>query len=96
LNFENLKDLNRHLIHGFARWVRDAPEAWKIDGFITKNSPVVITSRYGQNAAIALVGNRSEEAAAWDRDREFSKIAFLTVTIATSIKYVSASPLSTL
>lgn len=89
LNLEDLKNLDNILIHGFSDWVNNAPENWKLDGFITQNSPVLVTSRYGQNAAIALEGNNAEEAAAWDRDRDYSKVAFLTVAIATSIKYIS-------
>ena len=49
------------------------------------SSPIVVTSRYGQNAAIALHGNEQQEAAAWELDRDYSKISFLTVAIATSI-----------
>jgi hypothetical protein len=73
-------------VRGFDDWVDGAPDLWKVDGFLTENSPIVVTSCFGQNAAIALRGNRLEEAAAWDRDRDYSKIAFLTVAIATSIK----------
>ena len=89
---EDLRNLDNKLVQGFSDWVNNAPQNWKLDGFISQNSPVIVTSRYGQNAAIALEGNRSQEAAAWDRDRDYSKIAFLTVAIATSIKYVSLIP----
>jgi hypothetical protein len=91
---EDLRNLDNLLVHGFSDWVHNAPQNWKLDGFITQNSPVVVTSRYGQNTAIALEGNITEEAAAWDRDRDYSKIAFLTVAIATSIKYVPLNLLS--
>jgi hypothetical protein len=89
LNFELLTQLDNLIVHGFQNWVDAAPDPWKVDRFLTNNSPIVVTSRYGQNAAIALEGNRRAEAAAWDRDRDYSKIAFLTVAIATSIKYAS-------
>ena len=73
---------------GYREWVQGAPDSWKVDGFITHNSPIVVTSCFGQNAAIALEGNEDAEAQAWDRARDYSKIAFLTVAIATSIQYV--------
>jgi hypothetical protein len=92
LNMELLAQLDDLIVAGFHDWVDAAPESWKRDRFLTENSPIVVTSCYGQNAAIALEGNRRAEAAAWDRDRDYSKIAFLTVAIATSIQY--ASPLS--
>jgi hypothetical protein len=87
LNLELLIQLDNLIVQGFQNWVDAAPNAWKVDRFLTTHSPVVVTSCYGQNAAIAIEGNRRAEAAAWDRDRDYSKIAFLTVAIATTIKY---------
>lgn len=74
-----------------------APEHWKIDGFLEDNSPIVVTSRFGQNARIAAPGNEAQEAESWQSERDYSKFAFLTVAIATSIQYVlhpSDHPLS--
>ena len=64
-----------------------APAHWKADGFLMDNAPIIVTSCFGQNSAIALKGNERREAATWDRDRDYLKIVFLTVAIATSIKY---------
>jgi hypothetical protein len=89
MNMKDLKRLDEELVAGFHNWVQAAPDHWKADGFLTKNSPIVITSCFGQNAAFGLEGDEDIEAAAWDRDRDFSKIAFLTVAIATSIEYAS-------
>jgi hypothetical protein len=89
LNMELLKELDDLIVAGYDDWVDAAPDAWKCDGFLIDNSPIVVTSRYGQNAAIALEGNTRAEARAWDRDRDYSKIAYLTVAIATSIEYAS-------
>jgi hypothetical protein len=68
--------------------VRKAPKHWKVDGFLEDNSPIVVTSRFGQNARIAAPGNELEEAEAWQLERDYSKFAFLTIAIATSIQYV--------
>jgi hypothetical protein len=46
----------------------------------------VVTSRFGQNIQIAGWGNEAEEAEEWQRERDFSKLAFFTFAIATSIK----------
>ena len=94
LNVELLAQLDNLIVAGFDEWVDASPDAWRRDRFLTDNSPIVVTSCYGQNAAIALEGNRRAEAAGWDRDRDYSKIAFLTVAIATSIQYVSLLPIS--
>jgi hypothetical protein len=74
------------MIEGYDAWVDDAPEAWKVDGFLLERSPIVVTSRFGQNARIATPGNEAQEAEAWERERDYSKLAFVTFAIATSIK----------
>jgi hypothetical protein len=84
---ELLSELDDLIVGGYQEWVHAAPDEWKFDGFLIDNSPIVVTSRYGQNAAIALEGNSRAEARAWDRDRDYSRIAFLTVAIATTIEY---------
>jgi hypothetical protein len=94
MNMKDLKRLDEELVAEFRSWVQAAPDHWKADGFLTNNSPIVITSCFGQNAAFGLEGDEDIEAAAWDRDRNFSKIAFLTVAIATSIEYASRLILS--
>ena len=91
LNFENVRDLDNLIVNGYQHWVDRAPDHWKVDGFITENSPIVVTSCFGQNAAIALPDNEVNEAALWDADRDYSKIAFLTVAIATSIQWALRS-----
>jgi len=88
LNFESLKALDTLIVDGYQEWVNSAPHDWKADDWLLDSSPIIVTSRYGQNAAIALPGNEQQEAAAWQLHRDYSKIAFLTVAIATSIKYV--------
>ncbi|KAI9429358.1 hypothetical protein H4582DRAFT_2150251 [Lactarius indigo] len=47
---------------------------------------IVVTSRYGQNAAIALAGNEDNEAESWDTERDYSKISYVTFALATSIE----------
>ncbi len=74
------------IVEGYREWVEDAPESWKADGFLTKNSPIIVTSRFGQNAAIVLQGNEEEEAAMWNVERDYSKIAYLTIALATLIE----------
>lgn len=88
LNFEDLRDFDALLVRGYDDWVENAPEHWKADGFLSGNSPVVVTSRYGQNAEIALPNNQQREAVSWELDRDYSKIAFLTFALATKIECV--------
>lgn len=91
LNFEQVKLLDDVLVHGYDAWVDGAPPSWKADGFLKNNSPIIVTSRYGQDARIAIQGNEEQEANCWQEERDYSKLAFLTVAIATSLQYVPPS-----
>jgi hypothetical protein len=86
LNFEDVTALDALLVEGYQDWVRDAPQSWKVDDFLTHRSPILVTSRFGQNARIAVPGAEEEEANAWQAERDFSKLAFFTFAIATSLQ----------
>jgi len=88
LNFETLSKLHTLLSEGYDDFVSQAPADWKKDGFLLNNKPIMITSRYGQNASIALEDNQDQEANDWNSERDYSKIAFLTFALATSIELV--------
>src|SRR6266853_3025645 len=88
LNFKDVQSLDHHLVDGYDDWVDGLPNQWKKDGFLEKHSPIIITSRFGQNAGIALSDNEDQEAEDWHRECDYSKIAFLTFALATSIEYV--------
>lgn len=88
LNFEDLKSLDALIIDGYDDWVDAAPDHWKLDGFLQNRSPIVVTSRFGQNSRIATPGNEDYEAHAWQLERDYSKLAFFTFALATSIKCV--------
>jgi hypothetical protein len=87
LNFELLECLDTLIVDGYDKWVDKAPLEWKADGFLEHNSPIVVTSRFGQNARIAAPENELHEAVAWQLQCDYSKIAFITVALATSIEY---------
>jgi hypothetical protein len=65
-----------------------APETWKEDGFLVERFPICITSRYGQDQEIGI--DPEAEGANWYYDRDFSRIRFLNVAIATHLWYVSS------
>ena len=95
LNFESLEALDRLLVDGLSDFVNGAPDDWRRDGFLVDRSPIVVTSRFGQNARVGIEGNELNEALEWQLERDYSKIAFLTVAIATSIRCVPGeTPLS--
>lgn len=86
LNFEDVQCMDKEIANGYKKWVEDAPAEWKQDGFLENHSPIVVTSRFGQNAAIAIPGNEEAEGRSWNEDRDFSKTAYLTFALATSIE----------
>jgi hypothetical protein len=87
LNFEDLKHLDSLIVKCYDKWVEEAPDGWKVDGFLRDRSPIMVTSQFGQNSSITARGNESHEANAWQLERDYSKMAFLTIALATQIKY---------
>jgi hypothetical protein len=86
LNLEGVKELDSLIVEGYEGWVRKAPDQWKADGFLERRSPILVTSRFGQNARIAIRGNEEEEAESWNLERDYSKISYLTFALATTIE----------
>jgi hypothetical protein len=82
----DLRVLDRLIVKGYNRWVEEASNYWKADGFITSNSPIIVISCYDRNVRIPAQGN--EEDVAWDLERDYSKIVYLTFALTTSIKCV--------
>ncbi|KAH8977123.1 hypothetical protein EDB86DRAFT_3093129 [Lactarius hatsudake] len=91
LNQRNTEKLDELISEGYKEWVENAPNSWKKDGFLEKHSPIVVTSRYGQNVEIAEGGNKTGEALHWDKERDYSKVAFMTVALATLIECTEAT-----
>ena len=54
LNLDDLKEFDDLVVAGYREWVEEAPDQWKVDGFLENRSPIVVTSRFGQNARIAV------------------------------------------
>lgn len=86
LNLEDVKSLDQAIVEGYDDWVAKSPPKWKADGLFKENIPIVVTSRFGQNTAIAVPDNEEEEANSWNTERDFSQVAFLTFALATMIE----------
>jgi len=74
------------MVHGYKTWIDNAPKEWKVDSFLEGKSPIMVTSRFNQDAKIAVPGNEAKEATAWGLECDFSKLAFFTFALATTIK----------
>lgn len=83
LNLQMLKRLDKALRTEYHSWVETAPSAYKEDKFFQERVPIIVTSSYGQNQRIGL--KPGEERENWQRDRDFSKVRFMTVALATHL-----------
>jgi hypothetical protein len=86
LNFEEVKELDVEMKSKYKRWVANAPNEWKEDGFLATHSPIAVTTKYGQNTRVAEEGREAIEAETWESERDFSKLACMTLALATSIQ----------
>ncbi|KAH8998202.1 hypothetical protein EDB86DRAFT_2828489 [Lactarius hatsudake] len=67
LNQRNTEKLDELMSEGYEEWVENAPRSWKKDGFLERHSPIVVTSRYGQNVEISEGGNETcTEVTSWE------------------------------
>ena len=86
LTLRQLKALDDTIRREFDRWIRRAPESYK-DHFLSTRYPVAITSLYGQNQPRALDGEEEEEEFGnWTRNRDFSRIKYLNIALATHLR----------
>jgi hypothetical protein len=84
---EKLKKLHQEIMRGFEPWVLDAPESYKDDDFLIERTPIVITSRYGQNQSIGMqVQDADADERNWDLERDFESIRYITIAIATHVR----------
>jgi hypothetical protein len=78
----------------YETWVDMSPAAYKEDGFFTKRQPICITSRYGQNIEMELdADHEAEEILNWKNERDFGKIRYFTVAVASHLQLSGRLPL---
>ncbi len=81
LNLEKLRLLDRAIRHRYVTWVDKAPEGYTEDNFFKERIPIIVTTTYGQNQQLGR--EPGEESINWGRDRDYSKVRFMTVALAT-------------
>ncbi len=84
MNLEALKTLNRNIADYWEPWVESAPHEWKTDDFITSNSPIARTYRYGQDELVDDTGDF--EAEEWEKERCFENVRYVSFAIATDVE----------
>ncbi|KAI0285218.1 hypothetical protein BC826DRAFT_973078 [Russula brevipes] len=89
LDVKHHQVLDRQISKGYKKWMKEAPEDWKADDFITNNSPIIATLCYDHNVRILTQVNKEAvalEDIAWNSACNYAKITYLTFALTTSIK----------
>jgi hypothetical protein len=89
LNLTEIRVLDTAIQTWYNQWVEQAPAAYKLDQFLTHRIPVAITSIYGQNQPLLITENHdAEDAANWERSRDFSRLRYISFSLASHFVYV--------
>lgn len=86
LRLIDVRHLNRRIERDWTKWVEDAPAAWKEDGFLLDHIPITVASRFGQDQPICAMSSRDDEADNWNQERDYRKIRFVSVGLATHVR----------
>jgi len=89
LTLNSLKALDKGIRRWYAPWVQEAPESYKSDKFFIDRIPISVTSMYGQNQPLAIWDDDAvEDTDNWSRSRDFTKLRYVSVSIASHFEYV--------
>jgi hypothetical protein len=87
LNLSSMKALDSAIVRWYQEWVANAPPDYINDDFFPSRIPVAVTSRFGQNQQLSKTHeDREEERLNWARDRDYSRIRYVTLALATHIR----------
>ena len=87
MSLNQVKRLNTQIKQSYQNWISDAPEEYLSDMWFRSRIPVAVTSRYGQNQPIGLeTMNDDEESYTWDTLRDWSRLKYVTVAVATHLR----------
>lgn len=87
-----MKKLDSAICNQYEAWVKEAPVEYRRDDFFNSRVPVAITSRFGQNQQLAETDDdRRQERLNWRQDRDYTKIRYLTIALASHLRCVVGS-----
>jgi hypothetical protein len=87
-----MKALDSAIINNYHNWINNAPRQYIEDDFFHSRVPVAVTSRFGQNQQLAKTEDElDEERLNWTRDRDYSRIRYVTLALATHLRVRRAS-----
>jgi hypothetical protein len=85
LRIDQTKDLHSWITRKYVSYFKSAPRDWIVDGFFLNNRPITVTTLYGQNQPIAVLGREPLERINWRRDRSFENIRSISFAIASDV-----------
>jgi len=87
--YSQVSALDRQIKDTFDEWVEAAPVSYTSDDFIVNRTPIIITSRYGQNQELQLDDEGFEtEARSWSQYRRCRAMHYMTIAIASHLWYI--------
>jgi len=93
LTLDGLKTLDIGIRRWYAQWIHEAPQTYKSDNFFLDRNPIAVTSIYGQNQQLAMWDDETDEDIDnWSRSRDFTKLKYVSVSIASHFEYVILFP----
>jgi len=85
LTLEQVRDLNKEIKTSYKDWVSNAPHGWFKDSFFREHYPIAIPCLYGQDQPICTPGNEQLEERNWEKERDYLKMRYVNMAIATHV-----------
>jgi hypothetical protein len=84
LSLEHVRSLHAEIQKTYDTWTH-GDRSWFKDGFFMDSRPIFVTVRFGQNRNIYPRAALAEEASAWELERDYSKMRFVSMALATEL-----------
>lgn len=85
LRMVDVQRLDVALRDSYDHWVSQAPPGWFVDEFFRNSSPMIVTCKYGQDQPICIPGQRHLERDRWESERDYTKMRYVTISLASHI-----------
>ena len=83
LSEAHLRELDQLVQYNYEDWINQAPVTYTEDTFVQDRKPIIVTSQYGQDQVMV---ESPDDAESWRRHRDFSKVHYMSVAIASHFR----------
>lgn len=88
LRLQDVQSLHTAVVEQYIEWVEHAPNGWFKDTFFADSRPMFITCLFGQDQPICLANEHNMERNIWKSERDYTKMKYVSVALATNIRFV--------